>query len=493
MSFDVLVRALFSDSGVSAGLAKANASIKQLEASTPGGARGLLAVERGLSTLAAEAVGVQGPIGRVAEGLLRFGGGTTLVLGAVAGIGLIAEAYKLSGAEAERLTQTHDKLAASYDKILTRGKAQVQALDEARSAVAAARAEVERLSASQVNPLLAGAVAGGVLPMASGGTASERASAQENLNLALRNLGQLQRDAVRAQDEFVASTKREGEALSAANVIRERAIAVGRTEHETLIAVTRVTAEATAATKGLDAAHTAAFVANQIRIAQQKEENETLLAQRNLLEEIASISGEVNRFLASPQGLSTIQGIGIPSLKDVLLGPDFRKHPSALDEARLDADVFFRRGITKADSLRTKEQIEAVSRDRKGPDFSAISASSLALLGAVNQGGMGGVLSAGGGLLSSLSSAKGLAGLSPWGIGLTALGGVFSLFDNSEERRHKEMMAQLRKIEQAAVAGPTKVQPIIVSSSRADAAAAAYETGRLYDRDAIPRGVGGQP
>ena len=71
-------------------------------------------LETGLQSLAFEAAGIQGPLGRVAEGFLRFGGGSALVLGAAAGLGLIAGAYKLAAAEAEQLQATNEKLAESW-------------------------------------------------------------------------------------------------------------------------------------------------------------------------------------------------------------------------------------------------------------------------------------------------------------------------------------------------------------------------------------------
>src|SRR5262245_29091835 len=114
MAFDVLVRALFTDSGAAAGIAKLNAQLHEVTQAAPGGARGLRLFEGGLQTLAAQAIGIEGPIGRVAEGLLRFGGGSALVLGATAGIGAIAGAYKLANAEAEHLADTNEKLNQSW-------------------------------------------------------------------------------------------------------------------------------------------------------------------------------------------------------------------------------------------------------------------------------------------------------------------------------------------------------------------------------------------
>jgi sugar phosphate isomerase/epimerase len=61
-------------------------------------------------------------------------------------------------------------------------------------------------------------------------------------------------------------------------------------------------------------------------------------------------------------------------------------------------------------------------------------------------GGLGGILSGAAGL-GGIS--KGLAGvLGPVGFGLTALGGVFGLFDNNEERRHRELVRTIERMGQ---------------------------------------------
>lgn len=472
MSFDLLLRAFFTDSGAGAGLAKLNAGIKDVEKASPGGARGLLAIERGLSTLAAEAVGIQGPVGRVAEGLLRFGGGTGLVLGAVAGIGIIGEAYKLSAAEAEKLSAAHDKLAASYDRVLARGKPQVQAQSEARDAVKTARDELERLR----NPSLSASVIGFITP-------GDIAQAQENYNAALRQQNQIRVEGMRAQDDAVASAGREAMALELTNAIRARAIETGAQERDTLVQVTRVTAEAAAAAAHLDSTHTAAFVANQIRIAQGKEENKVLEAQRDLLVDIEQISAEVSRAM----GKINLADIQVPSLKDVMRGPEFRKSFSALDEGRLDASTFFARGVGKSAE---KEGIEAARGKDQHIDTAAIAASALAVVGALKQGGAAGIFGAAGGLASELGQIKGLAGFTPVGIGLNVLSGITGLFgglDAAAERRHQEKEARDQQRHEELVGviahGPERSTNTFLGSSPEESL---YESRRL-DR------LGGEP
>jgi hypothetical protein len=116
VSWDIIARALFVDSGLAKGVAETNAKIHDLAKAAPGGARGLNLVETSMRSLAFEAVGIQGPLGRIAEGLLKFGGGSTLVLGVTAGIGLIAAVYKDFTAEARAAEKAQTDFIESLKK-----------------------------------------------------------------------------------------------------------------------------------------------------------------------------------------------------------------------------------------------------------------------------------------------------------------------------------------------------------------------------------------
>ena len=118
----MVLRAFWADSGLSAGLAGANEKLQQLGRSGPGAPMGLRLVEQGARTLAFQAAGVGGPLGRISAGLLQLGGGQALVVGAVAGIGLIVGAYKAATAETDELTAATDKLNQTWRDILARGK-----------------------------------------------------------------------------------------------------------------------------------------------------------------------------------------------------------------------------------------------------------------------------------------------------------------------------------------------------------------------------------
>jgi hypothetical protein len=76
--------------------------------------RGLRVAERGFQNLAFRLAGVEGPIGKITEGLLMFGGGSSLVLTVTAGLGAIALAYQVvqkSIEETRRVTDEYIKTA----------------------------------------------------------------------------------------------------------------------------------------------------------------------------------------------------------------------------------------------------------------------------------------------------------------------------------------------------------------------------------------------
>src|SRR5262245_37557597 len=113
---DLLFRSLFTDSGISAGLAKLNADLTRLGTTGPAARQGLRGMQQGMRALAFEAAGVGGPLGKVTQGLLMFGGGSALVLGAAAGIGLVAAAYKGFTADARAAEKAQADFVESLKK-----------------------------------------------------------------------------------------------------------------------------------------------------------------------------------------------------------------------------------------------------------------------------------------------------------------------------------------------------------------------------------------
>lgn len=435
MSWDIIAKALFVDNGAAAGLAKFNSEIHEVTKAAPGGARGLRTFEAGLQSLAAEAVGLQGPMGKIAEGILRFGGGSTLVLGVAAGIGLIAGAYQLFTADARAAQKAQEDFVKSLAST-PQGTALAKRID-----VQTAQDKVTELEDLKARV---------------GGAFTDLEEAK--LERARRALTTAQNASAKAQgaveqpgDRAVAAIQQQAKALEVSAAIREQSLAIGRDEATTLRLVAAATAEVTAQTLHLDAAQTAAFVAGSVRLARMQEENRVLEAQRNLLTEIEQIGVGVAAFFAQPFQQDIIAGIKVPTLGELQAGEGTRqaglttaeleKQGSQFAFENFDQNFFdgIQAGVTKA--------LETTPREGK-VDAGRIAADSIALLGALKQGGAVGILGATGAAASELSGIKSLKGLEPIGIGLSVASGIFSLFDHSAERRQREQMAELTRIRQ---------------------------------------------
>lgn len=140
MAWDVVVRTFYTDSGLSAGLARANEQLRQLSRTGPGAGAGVRAVEQGARALALQAVGLPGPLGRVATGLLQLGGGSALVLAAVAGIGAIGAAVRALTRDARDNAEAQKKMFDELRNVGPHGQA------------VAARAEIAKLEELQTLP-----------------------------------------------------------------------------------------------------------------------------------------------------------------------------------------------------------------------------------------------------------------------------------------------------------------------------------------------------
>jgi hypothetical protein len=89
---------------------RARGAVTGLGTAALGGARGTSIMRTALTGLAIQATGTSGPVGRLASGLLLFAGGSGLVLGVAAGIGIIATAYQLLTRETREATAAQEKL-----------------------------------------------------------------------------------------------------------------------------------------------------------------------------------------------------------------------------------------------------------------------------------------------------------------------------------------------------------------------------------------------
>jgi hypothetical protein len=160
VAFDVVVKAFFTDSGLSAGLATANDQLQRLKKSGPDAAMGVRGVEQGVRMLAFQAAGLPGPLGRIAAGLLQLGGGNALVLGVVAGVGAIGLAIRLMSQDAR------DNAAAQEEMLKKLG----QLGPHAQATAARIRiAELERLRDTPTLLERGGTLVKGLLGPALGG------------------------------------------------------------------------------------------------------------------------------------------------------------------------------------------------------------------------------------------------------------------------------------------------------------------------------------
>lgn len=122
MLIDTLTAKLVADTGqFESGMARARGSVQQFDLRTTGADRGLTMLRRGFESLAVQATGVAGPLGRVAAGLLQIGGGELGLIAAVGAIGAIAGAYRVASHDAVELTKSNQSLRDSYLQLAAGG------------------------------------------------------------------------------------------------------------------------------------------------------------------------------------------------------------------------------------------------------------------------------------------------------------------------------------------------------------------------------------
>lgn len=88
--------------------------------------RALGILRNGMVGLATQATGTVGPIGKLAQGLLMFGGGSGLVLGVAAGIGAIALAYNAFTRDAREAKEANDEFMLSLAKVGPHARAVIE-------------------------------------------------------------------------------------------------------------------------------------------------------------------------------------------------------------------------------------------------------------------------------------------------------------------------------------------------------------------------------
>jgi hypothetical protein len=129
---------------------------------------------------------------------------------------------------------------------------------------------------------------------------------------------------------------------------------------------------------------------------------------------------------------------------------------------------------------------------RAGADAREIAQMAMMSLMMGARGGASGAFGAAGGLMSGLSGLKGIgaaAGPLGWaGLGLSAVGSFMGLFNNDEERRHKEQMKKLDEIAKRPLLEPRAVTVNLVGATTGEIVKRTqYEIGRREDRDASDR------
>lgn len=104
------------------GMSRARGSLDNLSITSGRSHRAMNVLKSGMVGLATQATGTAGPVGKLAQGLLMFGGGSTLILAVAAGIGALAIAYQSLTAESRAAEKATNDLIASLQKIGVHGE-----------------------------------------------------------------------------------------------------------------------------------------------------------------------------------------------------------------------------------------------------------------------------------------------------------------------------------------------------------------------------------
>lgn len=438
--FDVVVRTFFSDNGLSAGLAKANAGLNQLGKSGPGARSGLRAVEIGARQLAFSAAGLTGGIGHLARGLLMFGGGSALMLGAVAGVGALAFAYRAFTKDAREAEAAQKKLSEEIDRALQAARAsRIAPLQAAETVQQQGRGRLQRVGLELIE--------------------------------ARRQLS-LMRDDPSGDPVAIAEQETKVNALLA-----KRTVLMNQLHAAGANIADEAKKEADARRRAAEEAHKLRLELMQLRSVDARITAEFwgTIGRRAGFTPAAfgTLSPESNDPLRSGRGTTFGQGL---QLDPLFQGQVFGRRAPAPRFVPDDAGL--KRDWLKVGQIMAQSFMQAVIAFRSGGTGGVL-------------GGFG-ALAAGGSQIEGIS--KGLAGgLGIAGFGLSLVGGLFSLFDNSEDRRHRQLMEETRRIRQNTEARgePRNISLTLLLNGKEVSAAVVedliYEVGRMERRDATPR------
>ncbi len=415
---DALIRVVVQGDEAIGGISRIDQAFARLERSQP--TMALRSTRRAIDELAVAATGLHPALGRVLATFAEFGIGGTTGLAAVGGFAAIGLEIKYlinyAGALDEKLLKLNTTLAQGTPagKLLAASAAATRAEGLSKPAF---------FSWENLGP--------GDMQLASReGRLAERATAENEANL----------DLARFHDEHTKRLHAEANALETSNIALDRARLLTQDDtNERAKALDDLAHRADVIRLSTEQLTTADRQLILARNDEVRAIERTVTPLVKLRAEGAQIQADISHFMAQPAALQTLQAIKTPTFEQ-LQGAEIARQVDLGGTKKLVDQISLNllgvgRGFTAGDTGRQEPKTKL--------DYGAIAASSLALVGALQQGGAGGILSAGGGLIGSLGKDFG-----PLGVGLTALGGVFSLFDHSQERRQKEMMAELTRIRQ---------------------------------------------
>jgi hypothetical protein len=454
--------------GASTGFGKMVFAHGNLIASSEGARRGVNLIEHGLQTLTTQAIGVPGPIGKIAQGFGLLGAGSLLVTGVLAGVGAVALEYRILTRDAREAGEAADKLTESLKNQTRAGQ-----LRELGAGLTRAQQGIDRgpsiFGLFRDDPVRPGEVGDPILHVMQ---MLQRAALENAGEKAVAAVMALRDARAQSHTELIKGLEREGDLIgaTAAEAARLRASWLGLTEAET-----------------------ANYVAAATRLERRKEENRLLGLQRDLIQQIADISREVD---AGARGLD-LSGLKRPDIfadeaarQASLQVADIEKQGGQFAFENFNQDFFDQVQGDVSAAIDSFEKAGAKAKDLG----TIIVQSFFQATQAIATGTPAGIFGGAGAILGGASHLEGLSKATAGGLGIaglvaSGLGSLFSLFDHSAERRHREMLQAMRDLRP--ILNAIRSQPIFIGTG-GDVRRTVYLAQRRFDRDAIDRGVGAE-
>jgi hypothetical protein len=430
-----------------------------LIASTSNARRGVHLFENALRALSFQAAGIPGSVGKAAQGIGMLGIGSLWVTGAIAGLGGVALAIRALTSDAREAGKAADELAKSVGNLTVGDKLRaIQTnLGEAGQGVFAAQSRAQQGIAS--NPILEWIA---LIKQNALEDAGEKAVAAV---LAVRDARE------RAHADLAISLEHEADLI-------------GTTAEEA--------ARLKAGWLGLTDAETANYVAAAKRLERRKEENRALEAQRDLLQQLADISADVSGFFAQPFQQDILAAIKVPTLPEILAQEGQRQAGLQVTEIQKQGEQFAFENFDQAFFNNVQAGVnEALATTPGFKNGGMVMAQAFAsAVGQFARGGPAGIFGGAGDLLTGASQVKQFASassfLGPAGFALSAVSSIISVFDGSAERRHKEVIRELKKISERPILEGRVLQPIYLNDRNRTGV---YQAGRDQERDVVDRGL----